>query len=33
VPLYLLSPLVLAGIAFVVAGIGSVAHWAGDSSS
>ena len=29
VPLYLLSPLVLAGIAFVVAGIGSVVHWTG----
>ena len=29
VPLYLLSPLVVAGIAFVVAGIGSVIHWAG----
>ena len=29
VPLYLLGPLVVAGIAFVVAGIGSVVHWAG----
>ena len=29
VPLYLLGPLVLAGTAFVVAGIGSVVHWAG----
>ena len=29
VPLYLLSPLVVAGIAFVVAGIVSVIHWAG----
>ena len=28
VPLYLLSPLAVAGIAFVVAGIGSVIHWA-----
>ncbi len=29
VPLYLLSALVVAGIAFVVVGIGSVVHWAG----
>ena len=29
VPLYLLSPLIVAGIAFVVAGIGTVIHWAG----
>ena len=28
-PLYLLSPLVVAGIAFVVAGIASVIHWVG----
>ena len=28
VPLYLTSPLVIAGIAFVVVGIGSVVHWA-----
>lgn len=29
VPLYLLSSMAVAGIAFVVAGIGSVVHWAG----
>lgn len=29
VPLYLLSPLAIAGFAFVIAGIGSVAHWVG----
>jgi hypothetical protein len=29
VPLYLLGPHVVAGVAFVVVGIASVVHWAG----